>query len=52
MVGVLIAAFIVKELPVRALTWMVVCVIMYTSITMFKAYYSKKESYKAREELA
>ncbi|MCS4480075.1 sulfite exporter TauE/SafE family protein [Clostridium botulinum] len=51
-VGVLIAAFIVKELPVRALTWMVVCVIMYTSITMFKAYYSKKESYETREELA
>ena len=43
-VGVLIAAFIVKELPIKTLTWMMIFVIIYTSITMFKCYYSKKES--------
>ncbi|OOO61216.1 sulfite exporter TauE/SafE family protein [Clostridium tepidum] len=51
-VGVLIAAFIVKELPVKVLTWLVIGVIIYTSITMFKAYYCKTENYETREELA
>lgn len=36
-VGVLIAAYIVKELPLETLKWMVVCVIIYTAITMIRS---------------
>lgn len=36
-VGVLIAAYIVKELPLETLKWMVVCVIIYTAVTMIRA---------------
>ncbi|WP_434293550.1 sulfite exporter TauE/SafE family protein [Clostridium botulinum] len=37
-IAVLIAAYIVKELPLNILTWLVIVVIIYTSTTMFKAY--------------
>lgn len=36
-VGVLIAAYIVKELPLTILKWVVVAVILFTSIMMFKS---------------
>lgn len=36
-VGVLIAAYIVKSLPLSILKWMVICVIFYTSVTMLRA---------------
>lgn len=36
-VGVLIAAYIVKTLPLNILKWLVICVILYTSITMFRS---------------
>lgn len=36
-VGVLIAAYIVKELPLNILKWVVIVVIIYTSIMMFKS---------------
>ena len=36
-VGVLIAAFIVKSLPLDVLRWVVVVVILYTSIVMFRS---------------
>lgn len=36
-VGVLIAVFLVTSLPLTVLKWLVVCVIAYTSISMFKA---------------
>lgn len=36
-VGVLIAAYIVKELPLATLKWMVIAVIFYTSIMMFRS---------------
>jgi uncharacterized membrane protein YfcA len=36
-VGVLIAAFIVKSLPLDILRWVVVVVILYTSIVMFRS---------------
>jgi uncharacterized membrane protein YfcA len=36
-VGVLIAAYIVKELPLKVLTWLVIVVIIYTSGMMFKS---------------
>ena len=37
-VGVLIAAYIVKSLPLDILKWLVIAVIIYTSATMFKSY--------------
>ncbi len=42
-VGVLIAAYIVKTLPIKVLTWLVICVIIYTSIVMFKSATKKKD---------
>lgn len=36
-VGVLIAAFIVKELPMAYLRWLVVAVVVYTSVVMLRA---------------
>lgn len=42
-VGVLIAAYIVKEMPLEILKWVVVCVILYTSITMLRAGMKNKE---------
>ncbi|WP_394337135.1 TSUP family transporter [Cognataquiflexum aquatile] len=40
-VAVLIAAFIVKSLPLDILRWLVIVVILYTSIVMLRAAYSK-----------
>lgn len=36
-IGVLIAAYVVKSLPLSVLKWVVVCVIIYTSVIMFKS---------------
>lgn len=36
-IGVLIAAYIVKELPLNILKWLVIVVILYTSVMMFKS---------------
>ncbi|KZL89587.1 sulfite exporter TauE/SafE family protein [Clostridium magnum] len=36
-IGVLIAAYVVKSLPLSVLKWVVVCVIIYTSVVMFKS---------------
>ena len=36
-VGVFIAAYIVKSLPLNILGWLVIAVIFYTSIVMFKS---------------
>jgi len=41
-VGVLIAAFLVKSLPLNTLKWLVVGVILYTSITMLKSSFNNK----------
>ncbi|MBU3192249.1 sulfite exporter TauE/SafE family protein [Clostridium bowmanii] len=46
-VGVLIAAYIVKSLPLEILKWLVVVVIIYTSAMMFKSY-SKPVAIKAK----
>ncbi|SEG06169.1 Uncharacterized membrane protein YfcA [Caloramator fervidus] len=42
-IGVFIAAYIVKELPLYWLKWLVIVVIVYTSITMFRAAKKHKE---------
>ncbi|HWB27356.1 MAG TPA: sulfite exporter TauE/SafE family protein [Chitinophagaceae bacterium] len=41
-VGVLIAAFIVKSLNIETLRWVVIGVVLYTSVTMLMAYFRKK----------
>lgn len=42
-IGVFIAAFLVKSLPLNVLKWLVIFVIAYTSITMLKKAFSSKE---------
>ncbi|WML36542.1 sulfite exporter TauE/SafE family protein [Clostridium sp. OS1-26] len=42
-IGVLIAAYIVKSLPLKILTWLVIVVIIYTSIMMFRSATKKKD---------
>lgn len=44
MVGVLIAVYIVKSLPLDVLRWLVIGVIYYTSIVMLKAAYLNQEN--------
>ncbi|AYD40351.1 sulfite exporter TauE/SafE family protein [Clostridium fermenticellae] len=46
-VGVLIAAYIVKSLPLNILTWLVIVVIFYTAVTMFMSA-NKKEMQEVR----
>jgi uncharacterized membrane protein YfcA len=47
-VGVLIAAYIVKSLPLNILKWVVIAVLVYTSVAMFRsASKHKKESAEA-----
>jgi len=40
-VAVLIAAFIVKSLPLDTLRWIVIAIVLYTSFTMFYSVYKK-----------
>lgn len=42
-IGVFIAAYLVKSLPLEVLRWLVIGVILYTSITMLKAAKKSKE---------
>jgi uncharacterized membrane protein YfcA len=42
-VAVVIAAFIVKSLPLDMLRWLVIVVILYTSTVMLRAAYSKSQ---------
>ncbi|MEF2608360.1 MAG: hypothetical protein U0M88_01825 [Faecalicoccus sp.] len=41
--GVLVAAFVVKSLDVSALLWVVVIVVLYSAITMLKSSFSKEK---------
>ncbi len=43
MIAVLIAALIVKSLPLDTLRWLVIIVIVYTSVVMLRAAYSKQK---------
>jgi uncharacterized membrane protein YfcA len=40
-VAVLIAAFVVKSLPLDTLRWIVIAIVMYTSVSMFYSVYKK-----------
>ena len=42
-VGVLIAAYIIKSLPLTVLKWVVLCVLVYTAVTMLKSAFKSKE---------
>jgi uncharacterized membrane protein YfcA len=42
--AVLLAAFIVKSLPLTTLRWLVIVVILYTSVVMLRAAYSKNST--------
>ena len=41
-VGVVVAVFLVKQLPLTVLSWIVVCVLLYTSGMMFFSAFKKK----------
>ena len=43
-IGVFIAAYIVKSLPLNILRWLVIAVIFYTSISMLNSAYKRKDS--------
>jgi uncharacterized membrane protein YfcA len=43
-IGVLIAAYIVKSLPLEYLRWLVVIVVIYTAFTMLRSAMRKKEA--------
>jgi uncharacterized membrane protein YfcA len=45
-IGVFIAAYIVKSMPMDILKWVVIVVIAYTSVTMLKKAFNKKEEIK------
>jgi uncharacterized membrane protein YfcA len=46
-IGVFIAAYIVKELPLKILTWLVIVVIFYTAAMMFKSASKAKAASRA-----
>lgn len=50
-VGVLVAAYIVKSLPLNILKWVVVCVIIYTSSIMFKSAKANRDFKPSTEEI-
>jgi uncharacterized membrane protein YfcA len=41
--GVLIAAYIVKSLPLKVVNWLVVCVVIYTAITLLRSAYRERQ---------
>ena len=43
-IAVLIAAFIVKSLPLDTLRWLVLIIIVYTSITLFLTVWKKQKN--------
>nr|WP_290938017.1 sulfite exporter TauE/SafE family protein [Haliscomenobacter sp.] len=50
-VAVLIAAFIVKSLPLDTLRWVVIVVILYTSVVMLRAGYGQKKAHENEVKL-
>ena len=51
MPGVLIAAYIVKSLPLVAVRWLVVVVVVYTAITLLRASATEPEDASQRSSL-
>lgn len=50
--GVVVAVELVKSLPLNALQWIVICVVLYTSGTLFKQVIGKKSPASGRTEAA
>jgi uncharacterized membrane protein YfcA len=48
-IGVLIAAYVVNSLPLTILKWIVVCIIIYTGITMIRAAFEKQKAVTIKE---
>ncbi|SFB40886.1 TSUP family transporter [Clostridium frigidicarnis] len=44
--GVFVAAYLVKSLPLEVLKWLVVLVVLYTSLSMFKSYSKRAKTVK------
>jgi uncharacterized membrane protein YfcA len=40
--GVLLAAFVVKQLPLKALRWLVVLVVIYAAVTMLRSFWASR----------
>ena len=51
-IGVAIAAFIVKTMPLTMLKWLVICVLAYTAIMLLRDAFKKNESEETAEEPA
>lgn len=49
-IGVVVAVFLVKQLPLTILSWIVVCVLVYTSGMMFYSAFKKKPVQSIKEE--
>ncbi|MEG0873822.1 MAG: sulfite exporter TauE/SafE family protein [Clostridiales bacterium] len=45
-IGVVIAVLLVKELPITVLKWIVIAVLLYTSVVMFRSAYKSKKAEK------
>lgn len=50
--GVLLAAFVVKSLPLNALRWLVIAVILYTAVMMLRAARKERSTVEAGSQLA
>jgi len=42
LIGVFVAAYVIKSLPLTILKWLVVGVVLYASTSMFRSFFSKK----------
>jgi uncharacterized membrane protein YfcA len=47
--GVLIAAFIVKEMPLQYVRWLVIVVVLYTALTMLYSAYSERSTVSGQQ---
>jgi uncharacterized membrane protein YfcA len=50
--GVLLAAFVVKELPLVALRWLVVLVVIYAAVTMLRSFSAGRAELRSRRALS
>jgi uncharacterized membrane protein YfcA len=49
--GVLLAAFVVKQLPLKALRWLVVLVVIYAAVTMLRSFWASRSQLRAARTL-
>ncbi|MGI6065205.1 MAG: TSUP family transporter [Bacillota bacterium] len=51
LIGIFIAAYIVKEIPLTMLRWLIICVIIYTSVVMFRSAIKNKPEMEAENTI-